>query len=305
MTTSGRWAHGSREDELLSRFYQQLTELQAPRFGGRYDIVAGQDRYQAWLREHTAKDEAAVSAGTLGPLLADRGGVGLGGARLETAVPGASEKLAAFATGPGPGGKDGADQRVWAADADSAVATLYRVHYRSLVRLAALLTEDIAAAEEIVQDSFVALHVAWPGLLSSDQALAYLRRTVVNQCRLLQRRPIVTRNAPRLPSGKSRADHPTAWLERSAAVAALRALPPRQREALVLRYYSELSESQVVEAMGISKGAVRIYTARAMSSLRAVLEKQDDESAPLNSRHQTPPDSSTPEWPTPDGHRYA
>jgi RNA polymerase sigma factor (sigma-70 family) len=63
-------------------------------------------------------------------------------------------------------------------------------------------------------------------------------------------------------------------LERRQVVAALRSLPPRQREALVLRYYGDLSEAQIALAMGISRGAVRSHTARAIASLRAVLETE-------------------------------
>jgi RNA polymerase sigma factor (sigma-70 family) len=62
-------------------------------------------------------------------------------------------------------------------------------------------------------------------------------------------------------------------LERSEVISALRGLPDRQRQALVLRYYADLSEAQIAEMMGISKGAVKSHTARGMSSLRAVLEK--------------------------------
>jgi RNA polymerase sigma factor (sigma-70 family) len=62
-------------------------------------------------------------------------------------------------------------------------------------------------------------------------------------------------------------------LERSAVLEALRALPDRQRQALVLRYYADLSEAQIAEMMGISKGAVKSHTARGMSSLRAVLDQ--------------------------------
>jgi RNA polymerase sigma factor (sigma-70 family) len=61
-------------------------------------------------------------------------------------------------------------------------------------------------------------------------------------------------------------------LERSEVVTALRALPPRQREALVLRYYLDLSEAQIADAMGISRGAVKSHTARAIAAMRAVLE---------------------------------
>lgn len=299
MTTDGRWARSSREDELLSLLYHQVTQLQAARFGGEYDIAAGRDRYQAWLREHAAEDQSAVPAIRLGPLHADPTGAGQG-----TAAPG-TEVMTSGVAGRGRGGGRDTEQRD---SADSAVITLYRAQYRSLVRLAALLTEDVALAEEIVQDSFVALHAAWPRLLGSDQAaLAYLRRMVVSRCRSqLRRRLAAARNPRHLLHRQPEPEQPaTAWLQRSAAVAALRALPPRQREALILQYYGDLSESQAAAVMGISKGAVRTHTTRAMSSLSAAREEQDDVLVPLDPRPKTPADNSAPEWPDPDGHRYA
>jgi RNA polymerase sigma factor (sigma-70 family) len=63
-------------------------------------------------------------------------------------------------------------------------------------------------------------------------------------------------------------------LERSAVVAALRELPDRQREAIVLRYYADLSEAEIAATMGISRGAVKSHTARGMTSLRAALEQE-------------------------------
>ena len=63
-------------------------------------------------------------------------------------------------------------------------------------------------------------------------------------------------------------------LERHAVVAALRELPEQQREAIVLRYYADLSEAQIATAMGISRGAVKSHTARGMAALRAALEHE-------------------------------
>jgi DNA-directed RNA polymerase specialized sigma24 family protein len=131
-------------------------------------------------------------------------------------------------------------------DADRAVAVLYAAHYRPLVRLAALLGGDVAAAEEVVQESFVAMHGGWRRLRDTDRALSYLRQSVVSRCRSLP--------------------------ERCAVVAALRALSLPEREALVLRHYAGLSEAQIASAMGISRGAVRCHTARARLALRAVLD---------------------------------
>jgi RNA polymerase sigma-70 factor (sigma-E family) len=160
-------------------------------------------------------------------------------------------------------------------DADRAVTEIYGTHYRSLVRLAALLVRDVSTAEEVVQDSFVAMHGAWRRLRDNDKALSYLRQSVVNRSRsVLRHRVVVDRNAPKPPPDMPSAEHGAlALLERSAVIDALRGLPVRQREALVLRYYLDLPEAQIAATMGISKGAVKSHTARAIASLRAVLEQ--------------------------------
>jgi RNA polymerase sigma factor (sigma-70 family) len=86
---------------------------------------------------------------------------------------------------------------------------------------------------------------------------------------------VVDKNAPKPAPDMPSAEHGAiAALERSAVVAALRSLPARQREALVLRYYGDLSEAQIAFAMGISRGAVKSHTARAMTALRTVLEQE-------------------------------
>jgi RNA polymerase sigma-70 factor (sigma-E family) len=160
-------------------------------------------------------------------------------------------------------------------DADRAVTELYATHYRSLVRLAALLVRDNATAEEVVQDSFVAMHGGWRRLRDSEKALSYLRQSVVNRSRsVLRHRVVVDRNAPKPPPDMPSAEHGAiALLERSAVIAALRTLPARQREALVLRFYADMSEAQIAETMQISKGAVKSHTARGMATLRTVLER--------------------------------
>jgi len=160
-------------------------------------------------------------------------------------------------------------------DADRAVTELYASHYRSLVRLATLLVRDTGTAEEVVQDSFVAMHGGWRRLRDSDKALSYLRQSVVNRSRsVLRHRVVVDRNAPKPPPDMPSAEHGAiALLERSAVIAALRTLPARQREALVLRFYGDMSEAQIADAMQISKGAVKSHTARAMATLRTSLER--------------------------------
>jgi RNA polymerase sigma-70 factor (sigma-E family) len=159
-------------------------------------------------------------------------------------------------------------------DAIHPAAALYIAHYRSLVRLAVLLVSDVATAEEVVQDAFVAMHANWRMLRDSGKALSYLRQCVVNKSRsVLRHRMVVGRSAlqslPDMPSAEQGA---MVLLERSTVVAALHRLPERQREALVLRYYAGFSEAQIASAMGISRGAVKSHTARGISALRGVLE---------------------------------
>jgi DNA-directed RNA polymerase specialized sigma24 family protein len=139
-------------------------------------------------------------------------------------------------------------------DAGDAVAALYQLHYPALVRLAALLVPDLATAEDIVQGAFAAVHGRWHVLPDADAALAYLRWSVVHQ----------SRSVP--PESAGMADEPG-----SAVVSALRALSPRQREVVVLRYFADLPEAEIASATGLSVAAVQDHAAQAMSSLQAGL----------------------------------
>jgi len=163
-----------------------------------------------------------------------------------------------------------------ATDADATITELYGAHYRSLVRLATLLVHDISTAEEVVQDSFVALHAGLHRLRDSEKTLSYLRAAVVNRSRsVLRHRVVVDRNAPKPAPDMPSAEHGAlALIERSSVVAALRSLPCRQREVVVLRFYGDLSEAQIAAAMGITRGAVKSHTSRAMAALRSVLERE-------------------------------
>ena len=162
----------------------------------------------------------------------------------------------------------------WAA-AD-VVTEIYDAHFKSLVRLAVLLVRDVQTAEEVVQDSFEAMHLASRRLRDSERALQYLRQTVVNKSRsVLRHRKVVEMHAPKPGPDEPSAEHAAmAILERSAVAAALRALPERQREAIALRYYADFSEADIAQAMGISKGAVKSHTARAMASLKTMLSQE-------------------------------
>lgn len=167
-------------------------------------------------------------------------------------------------------------------DADEAVTRLFGAHYRSLVRLGVLLLRDQGAAEEIVQDAYVGLHSRWRQLRDANRALAYLRASVVNRSRsALRHRQVVERFAA---ASRPPADAPSAEagalgaLEHAEVISALHTLPARQREAIVLRYYADLSEADIAETMGISRGAVKSHASRGVAALRVRLGAQEDRS---------------------------
>jgi len=133
---------------------------------------------------------------------------------------------------------------------------------------------DVETAEEVVQDSFVAMHGRWRRLRDPDKGLAYLRQTVVNRSRsVLRHRAVEARHQPTPMRDAAGADESTLTAERRTQVLdALRELPERQREVLALRYYLDLSEAQIAEALGISRGAVKSHASRGAASLRHLLE---------------------------------
>jgi|SRR5580700_7246459 len=251
---SGGGDASAREDALLSRVYQQIAELQEP----QYDLEAGLDRYRAWLGEDTVVAASGTPAAEGGQTSTADVTMPLRASTADVTMP-----LRAVATEPG----------VWSADL--AVIELYSVQYKALVRLAAMLVRDTSTAEEVVQDAFIAMHDGWHRLKDAEKALAYLRQAVVNRSRsVLRHRMVVEKNAPKPAPDMPSAEHGAmALLERSAVIAALRGLPERQREAIVLRYYADLSEAEIAAAMEISRGAVKSHTARAMAALKAVLEQ--------------------------------
>ena len=155
--------------------------------------------------------------------------------------------------------------------ADWAVQVLFDEHYRSLVRLASLLLPDAGAAEALVQDAFVAVHDAWDRLQDTGRALAYLRRYVVAGSRSRQDRPVRARIVPGPAPGRPVTGQEGPAQHSPTLMAALRALPALQREALVLCYYAGLAEPEVAAVMGISRRSAGKHLARALPALRGRL----------------------------------
>jgi RNA polymerase sigma-70 factor (sigma-E family) len=153
---------------------------------------------------------------------------------------------------------------------NSALVGLYRSHRLPLLRLAVLLTDDAAAAEDVVQDAFLALQRRWHAV-DPAAAAGYLRTSVVNGTRTLHRRRGVAR---RHLQSLTADDVPGADLavllteEHRQIVEALRTLPRRQREVLVLRYWSDLSEADIAAVLGIARGTVKSSASRGLAALQ-------------------------------------
>jgi RNA polymerase sigma-70 factor (sigma-E family) len=151
---------------------------------------------------------------------------------------------------------------------------LYREHYASLVRLAALLVHDVATAEDVTQDAFAKVHLAWGRIREPEKALAYVRSAVLNGARSHSRHlHVVDRHRPEPPRHTQSAEAGAmAGEEHREVIAALRALPVRQRECLALRYYLGLSEAEIAETLGISAGSVKTHAHRGLAALEKTLE---------------------------------
>jgi RNA polymerase sigma-70 factor (sigma-E family) len=156
------------------------------------------------------------------------------------------------------------------AEREAAIARVFDQSHANLVRLAVLLGAG-ADAEDIVAEAFCQLYRRWSKLRSPEAAPAYVRGSVVNLVRMrLRHLQVVRRHSDRaLPiSAAGSAESVVLGREdQRAVVTALEELAPRQREAIVLRYWMDLKESEIAATMGISCGAVKSHTARAMAAL--------------------------------------
>ena len=155
------------------------------------------------------------------------------------------------------------------------VSALYQEHSLALVKLAVLMTGDQGCAEDVVQDAFVALYRRWPSLRDTGKAVGYLRSSVLNGCRMIHRvryrRRRIALEAP-APAASAEAEALLGETHRE-VLGAVRRLPPRQREAVVLRYCLDMTEEQAAQAMGVSRGTVKSATHRGLAALARMLEE--------------------------------
>jgi RNA polymerase sigma-70 factor (sigma-E family) len=151
-----------------------------------------------------------------------------------------------------------------------------------------LVSGDRFAAEDLVQTALMRLYVAWPRV-RAETVDAYARKAMLNALIDHKRRPFVRHErtwsrVPDMPFEEAPATDPGA-----AVFAALAALPPRMRAAVVLRHLSQLSITETAEALGCSEGTVKSQTARGLAQLRALLKPESVQTAgaPSEPRHLT------------------
>ncbi len=149
---------------------------------------------------------------------------------------------------------------------------LFHGHFRGMVRLAALL--GAGDPEDVAQEAFCRLHERMPGMRDPGAAIGYLRTTVVNLTRSgLRHLQVVRRHAPApMPDGASAEYVASVREEHREVIVALRGLAPRYREALVLRYWQDMSESEMAEVMGVSPGTVKSSVSRGLAALETALK---------------------------------
>lgn len=164
-------------------------------------------------------------------------------------------------------------------DSSVDITELYAAHRLSLVRLAILLVDDFASAEDVVQDAFAALARRPDAVKDPSKALAYLRVSVVNTSRsaLRRRRTARAYTPPHDLSPPSPEDSAVLAEEHRAVIAALQQLAPRQREVLVLRYWSHLTGAEIARTLGISEGTVKSTASRALVALEKTMTSSGKE----------------------------
>ena len=174
--------------------------------------------------------------------------------------------------GGGAVGDTGADS-----DATARVTALYQAHAVGLIRLAIVMLGDRGAAEDVVQDAFLGLYRNWDRLDDPGNALTYARSAVLNRCRNVLRQRGQRDRLDRHGLGPTASESAEAVAligeEHQQVLAGIRALPDRQREALVLRFYLDLSEEETARAMGVNRGTVKSATSRAVAALGRKLKE--------------------------------
>lgn len=156
----------------------------------------------------------------------------------------------------------------------AAVSALYTEHALAMIRLAHIILGNRAAAEDVVQDAFCGLYRRWAHIANKDKAVSYVRSSVLNGCRTIMRQNRTGElTAQHQPAAASAEAAVLSAEERSELVSAMRRLPDRQRDVLVLRYYLDLTDEQIAGDLGLSINTIRSTRRRGLLSLQRQLRE--------------------------------
>jgi RNA polymerase sigma-70 factor (sigma-E family) len=171
---------------------------------------------------------------------------------------------------PGPAAAEAGDL----SSVDDLVVPLFREESASLVRLARFFVDDRTAAEDVVQEAFIRLARSAHRIRDRDRAAAYLRSIVLNLARDHNRRGLVSlrHRPPADPTPASVEEEVAARAEQRRVIEALRDLPRRQRDCVVLRYYLELPVAGIADTLGLSANSVKTHLQRGLRALETRLE---------------------------------
>ena len=153
--------------------------------------------------------------------------------------------------------------------AEAEFSTFVHRRWPQLVRLGFVLTGDVGLAEDLAQTALARVYASWPRICRAGDPDAYVRRVMVNANRSRFRKRRIAEQLtsavpePSPPDGTWTAD------DRVVLLAALMGLPPRQRSVVMLRFWMDMTETQVAEELGCSVGTVKSQASRALATLRA------------------------------------
>jgi RNA polymerase sigma-70 factor (sigma-E family) len=158
-------------------------------------------------------------------------------------------------------------------DRQAAVRALYSERHAEMVRFATFLTGDVHAAEDLTQEAFVKVYDAWHRIEDPERAVAYLRATIVNLTRGRHRRQVVAerKHQPHLTIVASAEDDAIGRVDRDAVLAAVAALPHRQRACVVMKHWLRMTEGEIATTLELSIGSVRTHTKRGVDALQRTL----------------------------------
>ena len=160
---------------------------------------------------------------------------------------------------------------------DLSFVEFVRTNYSAMFRTALLLTGGVASAEDLVQDTLTKLYQSWWRVEAADSPMAYVRSSMTNRFLTSRRRSAATELLmDSLPDGPTGRDAGEIVADRGFAMALLSRLSPRQRAAVVMRYFHDLDDAEIAAALGSRQATARSLISRGLAAMRVESHRMDD-----------------------------